>query len=129
MTMRKALAGTILGTLISASVLAGFTGTASATDRATPDRPNPTPEQCQKLHAFYNWVKVVNDHVKDHVAKFFKAIRAKAEAAGRADLVAKIDATLAKLREFHQRLVAWVQAIHNWFAGRCQAPPALDPVT
>ena len=60
----------------------------------------------------------LDERARAHQEKL-TALRDKAAAEGKTDLVAKIDARLARLQERHDRVVARLKEIHDKGQGRC----------
>ena len=109
------------GAMLAATVSIGSAGIAGAAEDA-PSRPAPTTEQrCERARVVLHRVDVVDDRLHSQYRKLLE-LKARAEAAGKTDAVARIDARLAQLRERHARLQEHVQNIHDRVAEACNLP-------
>ncbi|MEO5838180.1 MAG: hypothetical protein ABIQ73_20590 [Acidimicrobiales bacterium] len=128
MKLKKILAATLL----TGSLAIGTAGVASAA--TTTDNPTkPTQEQlCNRAQHAWQKLQQLDERAQAHRDKL-TALREKAAAEGNTDLVAKIDARLARLQERHDRIVARLKEIHDKGQGRCAvgdpAAPAGTPTT
>lgn len=75
----------------------------AAVASAAPAEPGSGPAACDRVPELRERIVTVHERAHDRYGKLIAA-RAKAEAAGRTELVAKIDARLATLRDRHAKL-------------------------
>lgn len=128
MNLRK-LAATAL---LAVTILFGFATFAGAAQAEAPapgqNQGHPSADQCQRLHRVYERAKEINSRIKDAAHKLLE-LRARAEAAGKTELVQKIDERLAKARQVHDRLVQRIKNLHDRIGNQCQEQaPELEPV-
>ena len=131
MKLTKILAATFFtGSLALGTV--GIASAAATTDTAT----RPSQEQlCARAHNAWQRLKNLDERARTHQEKL-TALRERAAAEGNTELVAKIDARLALLKERHDLIVARLKEIHDKGQGRCAVtepapadPNAVDPTT
>ncbi|MEO8694941.1 MAG: hypothetical protein ABI658_15545 [Acidimicrobiales bacterium] len=129
MKLKKILAATLL----TGSLAIGTAGIASAATAA--DNPTKATQEQLCTRAQHAWQRLqhLDEQARAHQAKL-TALRDKAAAEGKTDLVAKIDARLAQLQERHDRVVARLKELHDKGQGRCAvgdptAPATAAPVT
>lgn len=124
MKLKKILAATLL----TGSLAIGTAGVASAATAA--DNPTkPTQEQlCARAQHAWQKLQQLDERAQAHRDKL-TALRDKAAAEGKTDLVAKIDARLAHLQERHDRVVARLTEIHDKGQGRCAVGDPTAPAT
>ena len=122
MKLKKILAATLL----TGSLAIGTAGVASAAT-ATDNPTKPTQEQlCNRAQNVWRKLQQLDERAQAHREKL-TALRDKAAAEGKTDLVAKIDARLAQLQQRHDRIVARLKEIHDKGQGRCAVGDATDP--
>lgn len=127
--MNSSLRNIILGgaTAITLTAAIGFGATASA---GNGDGSGPTGARaekiCTNLDSIDDWLSSRIAEVQ-HRIEYFTSMRAKAAAAGRDELVARIDTALARLNERLSRLQERLTKLDTWAAAHCT--PAGEPTT
>jgi Spy/CpxP family protein refolding chaperone len=115
MKIHKVVAGTVIAGLMTA----GSAGVAFADTAAPPSTPRPAAHEgrhdrrCDRAQERLEWLRSKKARV-EAVVDWLQKARVRAEAAGRAELVRKIDALLAKFRHAHQRIEAAVDRFQRY---------------
>jgi TolA-binding protein len=120
MKLKKILAGALLaGTLTigGASIASAQSDSAPTTSTTTA---RPTNEQlCQRAQNVWQRLQTFDERLRDHHDKLVE-LRDKAAAAGKTDLVAKIDTRLERVQSANERIVNRMQQLHDKAQGRCE---------
>lgn len=128
-TLRKTIAGLALG----GGLLLGSAGVASATGTTTTD-PNPpaaataAPAKCERAEHVWERLVKLDQRLREQYRKL-EAARDKAQAAGKTDLVAKIDKRLDTLKDRHAKIVERATELHDRIADRCTTAPDASAIT
>jgi len=105
--------------LLTGSLAIGTVGIASAATTPEPPPAKPSQEQlCTRVHNVGLRLENLEERVLTHEQKL-TTVRDHAAAEGKTDLVAKIDARLARLRERHDKIAARLNELHDKAQGRC----------
>lgn len=116
MNLKKILAGATLAAALSV----GTAGVAAAAE--PPERREPSTEHvCAKAKQRVERLQAANTRLGEMKTKLGTA-RERAVAAGKTDVVARIDARLAKIEEHHGKVDARIDEIRDKVAGRCELP-------
>ncbi len=121
LTSRIATA-TLAGSLaLGGTALASGDGSGPSGDRAA--------KICNHLDEIDDWLNGRITEVQ-HRIDYFTTMRAKAEAAGKTNLVARIDTALGRLNNRLTRLQNRISEIDTWAASHCNVtPPTTEPPT
>lgn len=121
---RVALAGTLT---VAGSLAVGGTALAAGGDGSGPtgDR---AAKICTHLDEIDDWMNSRIAEVQ-HRIDYFTTMRGKAEAAGRTNLVARIDTALSRLNDRLGRLQHRLSEVDTWAASHCTAPTTTTPTT
>lgn len=116
MNLRKTLAGTVL----TAGLLLG--GTSAAFAAAPPTARPPASAACKAAARQLHDLKVLDARMKAEYRQVVR-LRDAAAKAGKTELVAKLDAKLAKMREAHAKVTARIKTVAAQVRTAC-APAA-----
>jgi hypothetical protein len=119
MNIKKILAGALLaGTLtIGGATVASAQSDSPPTMSTTTARPT-NEQRCQRAQSVWQRLKTFDERLHDHHAKLV-ALRDKAAAEGKTEIVAKIDTRLERVKSAHERIVTRMQELHDKAQGGC----------
>ncbi len=107
----------VAGSVIAGLVTVGSAGAAFADTTAPPGSSHPAEarhdRRCDRAQERLEWLRAKKARV-EAVVDWLQKARAKAEAAGRTELVRKIDAVLAKYRHEYQRIEAAIDRVQRY---------------
>lgn len=130
MTLRLTarIAGLITPLALAGSLAIGGTAFAAGGDGSGPTGGRAA-KICNHLDEIDDWLNSRITEVQ-HRIDFFTTMRAKAEAAGKTNLVARIDTALGRLNDRLPRLQGRLSEIDTWAASHCEATtPSTTPST
>lgn len=112
---------------LAGSLAIGGTALASGGDGSGPNGGRAA-KVCNHLDEIDDWLASRIAEVQ-HRIDYFTTMRGKAEAAGKTNLVARIDTALGRLNDRLARLQNRLADIDSWAAAHCTAPTTTAPTT
>ena len=110
----------VAGLVVAGTLTVGGASVAHAAE--PPTRTPPTTEQrCDRAKELWQHLGTFDDRLHEHYQQLVD-LRARAEAAGRTEAVARIDARLAKMKERDAQLHTKAQQIRERVGAQCELP-------
>ena len=123
-TLRRTMIGGLAAVTLTGAIGFGAASASAATGDGTgPDR---AARICNNLDTIEDWMNSRIAEVQ-HRIEYFTTMRGKAEAAGRTEIVARIDKALARLQDRLTRLQDRLAKLDGWAAEHCT--PTGEPTT
>jgi len=126
-TLRRTMIGGLAAVTLTGAIGFGATAFASDGDGSGSGGPNRAAAICNNLDTVEDWMTSRIAEVQ-HRIEYFTTMRAKADAAGRTELVTRIDHALARLNDRLTRLQDRLAKLDDWAATHCN-PTGTEPTT
>jgi hypothetical protein len=124
--LRMVLVGGIATVTIAGALSLGATASAGGPGDGLGSTPERAARICANHDEIHDWITSRIEEVNRRL-EYFRSMRARAEAAGRTELVERIDRAIARLNDRLARLQERLAKLDEWVATHCDPPPTTEP--